>query len=126
MAEKMQPERSREWRILINNPQDSGFTHQIIKEVINTLPHVIYWCMADEISNKEHTYHTHLYICFENPIRFDTLKNKFPNALIEKTLLSPVQNRDYIFKKGKWVDSAKSETQVSGTQEQYGTIPKRY
>ena len=93
----MQPERSREWRILINNPQDSGFTHQIIKEVINTLPHVIYWCMADEISNKEHTYHTHLYICFENPIRFDTLKNKFPNALIEKTLLSPVQNAGAIW-----------------------------
>lgn len=123
MAEKMQPERSRKWNITINNPQDSGFTHQQIKEVIEALPSIIYWCMADEIGNKEHTYHTHLYICLKNPIRFNTLKKKFPQAHLETAIRSSAENRDYVFKKGKWANTDKSETQVPNTQEQGGTLP---
>lgn len=35
-----------------------------------------------------------------------------------------MENRNYIFKEGKWVTNIKSETRIDGTQEEIGVIPK--
>ena len=45
------PERLRRFMIVINNPKEHGFTHDIIKTIIKGMPSVIYWCMSDEIGN---------------------------------------------------------------------------
>ena len=58
--------------------------------------------MADEISITG-TPHTHLFIFSESPIRFTTLKNRFPIAHIEKSYGTCKENKDYILK-------AKAET----------------
>ena len=57
---------SRKWQLTFNNPAEHGFTHDAIVEAIENLASVVYWCLCDE-TGSEGTYHTHLYICFQNP-----------------------------------------------------------
>ena len=123
MSEKKIVAKSRKWQITINNPLDHNMSHTEIKTILNKLPSLIYWCMADEIGLKENTPHTHLYICAKNGIRFTTLKKKFPMAHIENAIDTSAHNRDYILKEGKWKDTVKNETSIEGTFEESGTLP---
>lgn len=77
--------------------------------------------MSDEIAN---IHHTHVYIYFGSPIRFSTLKNHFPEAHIEKAYGTSNENRDYVFKDGKWVNDRKKETNLSDTHEEWGDLPE--
>ena len=56
-------------------------------------------------------------------MRFRTLKNKFPTVHIELAKGTAVQNRDYVFKKGKWQNNKKHETNLIDTHEEYGKPP---
>lgn len=112
---------SRKWQITINNPQVKGYNHEKIKIELQTLKSLKYYCMSDEIA---HTHHTHIYVCFSSPIRFNTLKKRFPNAHIEKAYGTSGENRDYVFKDGKWVNSQKKETNLPDTHEEWGTLPE--
>ena len=78
--------------------------------------------MADEISTTG-TYHTHIILLAPSPIRFSTIKNRFPTAHIEKAYGSAKTNRAYILKEGRWADTDKAETSVSGTFEEWGDLP---
>ena len=111
---------SRKWLMVLNNPIEYGFTHVVIKEkLLKFAP--IYFCMADEIASTG-TFHTHVFI-FATPIRFSTLKARFPIAHIEKAYGSAEQNREYIRKEGKWSESEKSETSIAGSFEEWGNLP---
>ena len=57
----------------------------------------------------------HIFIYSKSPIRFSTLKNRFPVAHIDKANGSVMENRDYLRKEGKWQGSDK---------EQIGNVPK--
>lgn len=95
MAEK--DTASRKWQLTFNNPQEHGWTHEKIREVLRTFKIMCYWCMADEIGAGEHTPHTHLFINLApSNCRFSTLRSKFPGAHIEKVLGTSRENRDYI------------------------------
>jgi len=123
MAEK--DTASRKWQLTFNNPQEHGWTHDKIREVLRTFKTLCYWCMADEIGADEHTPHTHLFINLSpSNCRFSTLKSKFPGAHIEKALGTSRENRDYILKDGKWKDSEKGTTSVEGTFEEFGECPE--
>ena len=92
---------SRKWLMVINNPQECGFDHSHICELLmKFFPD--YFCMADEIA-KTGTFHTHVFVYSHSPIRFNTLKNRFPIAHIEKAYGSAKENRDYILKEAKLV-----------------------
>lgn len=112
--------RSRKWLLTINNPSEKGFTHDRIKELVSGLASVSYWCMADEEGK---TYHTHVFLCCKNQLRFSTLKNKFDGAHFDMARGSAQENRDYVSKTGKWENSKKQETSVEGTFEEYGEMP---
>ncbi len=114
--------RTRKWLITINNPKEKGLDHTTIKERLNTIESLIYWCMADEIG-EEGTYHTHLYIYAENPLRFSAIKKRFEGGHFEMARGTSQQNRDYVFKKGKWIKDKKAETNLSETQEESGDCP---
>ncbi|MFA9466969.1 MAG: replication protein [Velocimicrobium sp.] len=114
---------SRKWSITINNPTDQ-YSHQVIKEKLEEFKSIIYWCMADEKGLKESTYHTHIYLLSSSPIRFSTLKKRFYTAHIEKANGTTEENRNYVFKIGKWENDSKSETQINGTREEFGEVPK--
>ncbi len=112
--------RSRKWQLTINNPVEHGFTHDVIKENLSKLKSIIFWCLCDEIGS---TYHTHIYIVANEPIRFSTLKNKFPSAHLEFARGSSAENRDYILKQGKWLKDKKHETNLADTFESFGECP---
>ncbi len=112
---------SRKWSLTINNPQTCGLDHERIKELLSLFcPD--YYCMADEIATTG-TYHTHIFLYSRSPIRFNTVKNRFPTAHIEKAIGNATENRDYIRKSGKWAEDKKSETSVEGTFYEFGNIP---
>lgn len=114
---------SRAWQLTINNPQNSGMTHEKIKEITNAIPSRIYWCMCDEIG-EQGTPHTHVYIKTRSPIKFTTLKNKFPTAHLVNAKGTAQENRDYIRKEGKHKDTEKKDTNLPHTFEEWGVLPK--
>ncbi len=113
---------SRKWMLTINNPQGCGLDHTVISErLIRSFPD--YFCMADEIATTG-TLHTHVFVYSQSPIRFNTLKNRFPVAHIEKSYGSAKENRDYIRKEGKWTKHEKAETKIDGSFLEYGKLPE--
>lgn len=103
-----------------NKPIQKRYTHEEIKLKLLSLKSLKYFCISDEIAN---TYHSHWFIYSKNPIRFSTLKRLFPQAHIEKAYGTCTQNRDYIFKQGKWEQDKKKETNLADTHEEWGEMP---
>ena len=112
---------ARKWTLVINNPLEAGLDHAAIREILHRFA-PSYFCMADEIATTG-TYHTHIFLLAPSPIRFSTIKNRFPTAHIEKAYGSAKANRAYILKEGHWADTDKVETSVSGTFEEWGDLP---
>jgi hypothetical protein len=118
----MRDTQSRKWQLTINNPLDYGFTHDKIKSNLLELKSLIYWVMSDEVG-EEGTYHTHVFIACSSAVRFSTIKNLFGESHLEMANGTSQQNRDYIFKEGKWAKDKKKETNLSETHEEYGEMP---
>ena len=112
---------SRKWILVINNPEEHGFTREKIIELLHKF-HPDYFCLADEISFTG-TYHTHIFLYSTSAMRFGTVKRRFPTAHIEMAIGNCLQNREYIHKGGKWEDTEKAETQVEGTFYEFGDLP---
>ena len=112
---------SRKWALVINNPLEAGLDHAAIREILYRFSPA-YFCMADEIATTG-TYHTHIFLFSPSPMRFSTVKNRFSTAHIEKAYGSAKTNRAYILKEGRWADTDKAETSVSGTFEEWGDLP---
>lgn len=118
----MKDTRSRKWQITINNPKEKGFDHERIKEQLGTFKSCVYWCMSDEIGETG-TYHTHIFMACSDAVRFSTIKKKFERAHFEMAKGTSKENRDYIFKEGKWEKDKKKETNLPETHEEFGDMP---
>lgn len=114
---------SRKWQITINNPLNKGYTHDKIKEQLALFKSCIYWCMSDEVGKNEQTSHTHVFMACSSAVRFSTLLNRFEECHFEMCRGTSQQNRDYVFKEGKYKGSDKEETRIDGTQEEWGDMP---
>lgn len=114
---------SRKYQLTINNPLEHGFTHEVIRSNLEALPRCLYWCMADEVGENG-TPHTHVYLACQNAVMFSTLQKRFYGAHIEPAHGSHQENRDYIRKEGKWLNSDKHETSIPGTFEESGELPQ--
>ncbi|HBR01653.1 MAG TPA: viral replication protein [Ruminiclostridium sp.] len=114
-------EQGRKWLLTINNPLECSLTHDAITEKL-LLFSLTYYCMADEIAPTG-TYHTHVFFYSASPVRFSTVKRRFPTAHIDKTFGTCQQNRDYVAKSGKWMDTSKAETSVEGSFTEWGDMP---
>ncbi len=88
--------RSRKYLLTINNPAEHGETHDIIFKKLKQYQYQ-YIAMCDE-TGSQGTYHTHVYVKYNNAIRFTTIKEMFPSANIFSAVGSSVQNRNYILK----------------------------
>lgn len=113
---------SRKYQITINNPQEHGFDHEIIKRNLEEMAGCLYWCMCDEVGCDTGTYHTHVYMAFQNAKEFLAIQRRFYGAHIEVARGSHRENRDYIRKEGKWLDDVKHGTSVPGTFEESGEL----
>lgn len=114
--------RSRKWQITINNPIDKGYTHDKIVEILKEFKSIVYYCMSDEIGEAG-TYHTHIFIAASSGIRFSTLLNRFEKCHFEMANGNCQQNRDYVFKEGKWSNDKKAETNLKDTHLEFGELP---
>lgn len=110
-------------QITINNPEKNGFNHDQIKAAFKELASTKYYVMADEIGGNQGTYHTHIYAMFNAPVRFSTLKKRFPVAHIERCLGTSKENFEYVSKTGKWAGSEKELTKIDDTFEEWGIRP---
>lgn len=115
--------RSRKWLLTINNPEEHGYTHEYIKNTLQSFKAVKYWCMCDEVGGKSNVYHTHLFIMGQNAIKFSTVKQRFPKAHIDFCRGMAQENRDYILKEGKYKGTSKEETNIKDTFEEMGDCP---
>lgn len=115
---------ARKWLLTINNPVEKGYTHENIKRIIDSISSVIYYCMSDETGGETNTFHTHVYIVFEQPKKFSSMKNRFDGAHFDVARGSSQENRDYVFKEGKWLNDAKGETNHRDSHEEYGDLPQ--
>ena len=113
----------RKVQVTINNPKEHGFDHAKIRALLSGLKSSIYYIMADEIGGKDGTYHTHIYAVFKNPVRFSTLKKRFPIAHIERAVSTHANNVAYIKKEGRWKNTEKEATSIPNTLEEWGTCP---
>ena len=111
---------SRKWQLTFNNPAEHGFTHDAIVEAIENLASVVYWCLCDE-TGSEGTYHTHLYICFQNPKLHTVIGNAFPGAHRENVKGTSQQNRDCVLKDGE-----KYNKQPDGSYDYVDSSGKRH
>ncbi len=111
---------ARAYQLTINNPIEKGMTHDEIKRILGGIPHMTYWCLADE---KGEAFHTHIYFSTKNPLKFSTVKNRFTTAHIEKTQGTAQQNREYIRKEGVWKETEKAETSFPESFEEWGVLP---
>ncbi len=114
--------RSRKWQVTINNPADRNQGHDFLKEVLSQFKGCIYWCMSDEVG-EQGTYHTHVYFVCANAVKFSVVHGRFPGAHLEIANGTSAENRDYIYKLGKWVNSKKAETNLEGTHDEFGDLP---
>lgn len=114
--------RSRRMQITCNNPIEKGFTADKIKETMNRWK-TEYYCFCFE-TGKQETYHFHAYAKFQNPQLVSTVSKAFANAHIEVIRNSSSQeNRDYIRKEGKYLDSEKATTNHIETFYESGECP---
>lgn len=114
--------KSRKWLVTINNPLEKGYTHDRIKEELSKFTSMAFWCMSDEIGENG-TFHTHIYIALNNATRFSTLKTRFEGAHFDLANGTSQQNKDYVFKEGKWEKDKKKDTNLKETHEEYGECP---
>lgn len=116
----MSDKRSRKWLITQNNPEEHMMNHAVIRLMLMDLKPV-YWCMCDE-TGEEGTYHTHLFMQFRNAVSFSRIKGCFPSAHIDKAYGTPQENRDYVRKEGKHLNSEKKTTNHMDTFEEDGEM----
>lgn len=116
---------SRRYFITINNPAEKGLSHENIMERLNQITGLKYVCMADEIGNETGTYHTHVFVIYENPKKWKTIFNLFSgNADIRPARKTSAEVRNYVLKSEGWAKTEKAETSVEGTFEEHGDFPQ--
>lgn len=114
---------SRKWLLTINNPVEKGYTHEFLKSQLVKFKSCVYWCMSDEIGLMGETPHTHVYMACSSAVRFSTIHKKFEGAHFDIARGTSQENKEYVFKIGKWANTEKEDTRVEGTQEEWGEIP---
>lgn len=117
----MSNQKSRKWLLTINNPLEHGYSHEQIKKNMLEIK-TEYWCMCDEVGEGG-TPHTHIYLAATNAILFTTLQKRFRGAHFDAAKGTHQQNRDYVRKEGKYLDSEKKETNLPDTFEEFGVMP---
>lgn len=114
---------SRKYQLTINSPEEHGITDDLVKDILHNMMTLDYFCLSREIGNETEREHMHVFIYSKSPIRFGTVKNKFPVAHIEKAYGSVKENRDYVAKTGKWEQSNKANTCIKDSFYECGTCP---
>lgn len=115
--------RSRKWLLTINNPLDHGITDNYIKDSLLKYKSLVYYCFSHEIGGEKKVPHVHIYIHLKNASSFNAIKKRFNSAHIDLAKGTAQQNKDYVFKEGKYLHSEKGTTNLRDTHFEYGELP---
>ncbi len=126
---KRKDTQSRKYLLTINNPMKSEYNavyslENIQKTIQENFTSIKYYCYAMEIGTTEQTPHIHLFLQFKSPVRFSQIKRHFEHAHVDKAKGTASQNRDYVFKTGKWEKSEKGTTSLRETHYESGKVPE--
>lgn len=102
MAVSPELKHSRKWLVTINNPEEHGFDHERIMEIMSKVRgDSLYWCMCDEEGDECETLHTHIFIFRQSAFSAKQIGDLFPN-MHRDICYGPAQdNRAYILKDGE-------------------------
>lgn len=123
----------RKMQLTINNPFKEATTTQgkglnTVKDVVDYIENTglikeDYYCFSFERGLKEETPHLHIFFCFNNAKTGTTIKKHFPSAHIEFCKGSNQENRDYVYKTGKWEEDEKEGTRIPDMQYENREMP---
>lgn len=114
---------SRKWFLTMQKPTEYGLTTEYVNSVLQGLLSLDYYCHCRELATTG-TEHMHLFMYSSSPIRFSTIKRRFPTAHIDRAYGSCIDNRTYLRKEGKWASTAKAETSIADSFFEWGELPK--
>lgn len=114
---------SRKFLGTLNNPKEWGYDQDKVIRLLSELAGCRYIALAEEIGAQEHTPHLHIFVVYKNPKALSTMINTVPKVHWDPCRGTIEQNRDYVFKQGKWVDSEKGTTALPETQREWGELP---
>lgn len=121
---KITDERTRKWLITINNPEEKGLEFEKLSGLIESKwKSVEYYCYSKEIGKKSHTPHFHIFIKFKNAVYGKSILKIFEGAHLDMCSGTCQENRDYIYKTGKWEGDEKEDTRIEGMQYESGECP---
>lgn len=107
----------------LNNPEAWGYNQDKIIKILSELAGCRYIAIAEEIGAQQHTPHYHFFVVYKNCKPLSTMCNAIPKAHWDPCRGTIEQNRDYVFKQGKWADSEKGTTALPETQREWGELP---
>lgn len=117
--------KTRDYLLTINNPEEHGLTKDELVRISTELDPV-YFCLSEEVGLETGTPHTHIYISFKNPRGFNAVRTAFKEIPhIDQCFGTPAENRDYVFKTGKWEGNEKEDTNIKESHFEYGELPER-
>lgn len=127
-----EPIKGRKAFLTFNNPIEHGYNTRNPEDmksvyfdpVIKKWNKIIFICCTKEIGKETHTEHDHVYIHFTSPVYRSSIQKLFPNADIRFHTESDEENRNYVFKTGKYEGTEKEETKIAGYQFEHGTVEK--
>lgn len=106
--------KARKWQITINNPK---IDFDNIKNMLESkYKNIIYYCYSKEVGKQTHTVHYHIFMYTKSPISGSSLLNLFEGAHLEVAKGTCQENRNYIYKVGKWENTEKEDTRIEGMQ----------
>jgi len=138
MVVSMDNVQSRKWIITINNPLEHGFSHDEIRNCLQSIRgKSLYWCMCDEEGDECETLHTHIFLYRSSAFTAAQIEKLFPKCHRDKGYGTPQEIRDYIRKEGdkfqKTEDGSYDYVDVNGkrhrgvnfidTFEEFGILP---
>lgn len=114
---------SRKFLGTLNNPTEWCYDQDKVIRLLSELAGCRYIAIAEEIGAQEHTPHLHIFVVYKNPKALSTMINTVPKVHWDVCRGTIEQNRNYVFKQGKWADSEKGTTALPETQREWGEIP---
>lgn len=95
-----------------------------IKKILYSSDSIRYWCYSNEIGLESKLFHTHVFIILNSPRKFSTIQKMFPQKPhIDVCVGSSQENKDYVFKEGKYKDSVKEDTNIKDSHIEEGSFP---
>lgn len=88
--------RSRKYLLTINNPKEQEYSYSSIEKIASQFS-IKYFAVSSETGSKG-TFHYHVFLYYENAIKFSTIKKLFPTAHIATAVGTAFQNKEYLMK----------------------------